>query len=76
MSTIEKISREIQSLSPEDQAEVLEFVAHLKERRANHLPDLTPEQRRRRDDLAARFADFKVSMKDFAFDRADANARG
>ena len=44
MGYAERISQEIHNLTPEQQAEVLEFVSHIKEGDAFLLPALTLDQ--------------------------------
>lgn len=72
----EKISLEIKGLTPEQQAEVLEFVSHLKKAGGAPLSPLTPEQSLRKNEILTALGGITVNLKDFVFDRTDANARG
>lgn len=76
MSYADLIAKEIETLSPEKQARVLDFVAVLKAQQSlTALPELSAEQKRRRDALAAFFSSFNADLTGYRFDREDANAR-
>lgn len=74
MGYADKISREVEALPREQQAEVLAFVVHLKQRKSA-FPVPTEEQSRRRDELLALFRRHTVDLAGFVFDREEANAR-
>ncbi len=66
------IAREAETLSPDKQAEVLDFIAFLKARQIppEHAPaPMTAEE------IESFFRSFKVDTSGYKFDREDANAR-
>lgn len=73
---VDLIAKELESLSPDEQAQVLDFVASLKAQQAlAALPELTAEQASKRDELMAFYAAFNADLSGYQFDREDANAR-
>ncbi|MEQ1879744.1 MAG: hypothetical protein ABL878_02110 [Burkholderiales bacterium] len=76
MSYADLIAKEIETLSPEKQARVLNFVAVLKgEQGVAGLPKLSKEQESRRDELVAFFSSYTADLTGYRFDREHANAR-
>ena len=76
MSYAELIAKEIETLSPEKQAKVLDFVAVLKAQQPlSVVPELSAEQKRKRDELAEFFSSFNADLMGYRFDREEANAR-
>jgi hypothetical protein len=72
MGYAEIIAREAQSLPPQKQAEILDFIAFLKTRPGS------PERAQgleTADEIEAFFRSFHVDVSAYKFDRIDANAR-
>jgi len=65
------IAREAEDLSPDKQAEILDFIAFLKARQTS-VVDFVPKTAA---EVEAFFRSFKVNGSDYRFDRNDANAR-
>jgi hypothetical protein len=65
------IAREAESLPPEKQAEILDFIFFLKSRQ---LPAVTSKPKTA-GEIEQFFRNFKVDIKDYKFNRDDANAR-
>lgn len=66
------IAREAQTLPPQKQAEILDFIAFLRARSAS------PERAQgleTADEIEAFFRSFHVDVSAYKFDRVDANAR-
>ncbi len=72
MGYTEIIAREAETLSPEKQVELLDFIAFLKVRKT--LPLVEPTLKTT-NDIEAFFKSFNVDISDYHFDREDANAR-
>jgi hypothetical protein len=73
MGYAEIIAREAETLPPEKQAEILDFIAFLKMRQSpssglDSFPKTVGE-------IEAFFRSFKVDVSGYKFDRDDANAR-
>ena len=66
------IAREAETLSPEKQAEVLDFIAFLKMRQ---MPMEHASAPRTAEEIESFFRSFKVDTSGYKFDREDANAR-
>lgn len=66
------IAREAETLPPEKQAEVLDFIAFLKVRQTPLGLASVP---RTTEEIESFFRSFKVDVSDYKFDREDANAR-
>jgi len=76
MGYTDKIAKEVESLSTEQQAMVLNYVATLKSRKAQELlSNMSEAQLRKRDELAAFFSEFNADISNYCFDREEANAR-
>ena len=70
------IAKEIVPLSLEKRAKVLNFVAALNAQESpSALPELSAEQERKRDELAAFFSSFNADLTGYRFDREDASGR-
>lgn len=72
MGYAEIIAREAESLPPEKQAEILDFIAFLKMRQ---LPSGLASAPKTAGEIEAFFRSFKVDVSGYKFDRDDANAR-
>lgn len=72
MGYSDAIAREAETLPPEKQAEVLDFIAFLKARQ--RLPVLASAPKTA-EEIEAFFRSFKVDISEYKFDRDDANAR-
>jgi hypothetical protein len=72
MGYSEMIAREAETLPPEKQAEILDFIAFLKVRK---LPTELESVSRNANDIETFFRSFKVNVGGYTFDRDDANAR-
>jgi len=66
------IAREAETLPPEKQIEILDFIAFLKMRQAS--PDLLSAPKTV-GEIETFFRSFKVGISGYKFDRDDANAR-
>lgn len=66
------IAREAESLPPERQAEILDFIAFLKVRQ---LPSRLASAPKTAGEIEAFFRSFNVDTSGYQFDRDDANAR-
>ena len=66
------IAREAETLPPEKQAEVLDFIAFLKVRQAPLGLASVPKTV---EEIESFFRSFKVDVSGYKFDREDANAR-
>ena len=66
------IAREAETLPPEKQAEVLDFIAFLKVRQAPLERAPAP---RTAEEIESFFRSFKVDISGYKFNREDANAR-
>ena len=66
------IAREAETLSPEKQAEVLDFIVFLKMRQ---LPSELASVSKTSGEIESFFRSFKVDVSGYHFDRDDANAR-
>ena len=66
------IAREAETLSPENQAEILDFITFLKMRSPSNAATSTPQTPA---EIEAFFRSFNVSNKAYQFDRDDANVR-
>ena len=72
MGYAELIAREAETLSPEKQVEILDFIAFLK---ARQLPAEIASAPKTAGEIEAFFRSFKVDTSEYIFDRDDANAR-
>ncbi len=66
------IAREAETLPPEKQAEILDFIAFLKTR---HSPVELASIPKSAGEIETFFRSFKVDISGYQFDRDDANAR-
>lgn len=66
------IAREAETLSPEKQVEILDFIAFLKVRQ---LPVALSSVPKTAEEIETFFRSFKVDISGYKFDRDDANAR-
>lgn len=66
------IAREAETLPPEKQAEVLDFIAFLKVRQTPSELTAAP---RTAEEIESFFRSFKVDISGYKFDREEANAR-
>lgn len=67
------IAHEAETLPPEKQVEVLDFIAFLKVRK---MPaELASSAPKTAAEIEAYFRSFKVDVSGYTFDRVDANAR-
>lgn len=66
------IAREAQTLPPQKQAEILDFIAFLKARSASPVHAQTLQTA---DEIEEFFRSFQVDVSGYQFDRNDANAR-
>ena len=66
------IAREAETLPPEKQIELLDFIAFLKTR---HLPAEIVSVPKTAEEIETFFRSFKVDIIGYKFDRDDANAR-
>lgn len=66
------IAREVQTLPPQKQAEILDFIAFIKARVGSHERAHGLETA---DEIEAFFRSFHVDVSAYKFDRIDANAR-
>lgn len=66
------IAREAETLSPEKQVEILDFIAFLKARQSP--PELASVPKTS-GEIESFFRSFKVDVSGYKFDRDDANAR-
>jgi len=66
------IAREAETLPPEKQIEILDFIAFLKTRQLSAEQRLAP---RTADEIETFFRSFNVDTSGYKFDRDDANAR-
>ena len=66
------IAREAETLPPEKQVEILDFIAFLKTRYLPAEPSSVPKTA---GEIEAFFRSFKVDISGYKFDRDDANAR-
>jgi pyruvate-formate lyase-activating enzyme len=66
------IAYEVETLPPEKQVEILDFIAFLK---SKYLP-LTPDPKPKTvEEVETFFRSFNTDISDYKFDRDDANAR-
>lgn len=72
MGYSELIAREAEALSPEKQAEILDFIAFLKARQSSIATTSAPQTPA---EIEVFFRSFNVSNLSYQFDRDDANAR-
>lgn len=72
MRYAEIIAREAQTLPPQKQAEILDFIGFLKTRQ---LPCETVTVSKTADEVEAFFRSFEVNVSAYQFDRQDANVR-
>ena len=72
MGYAEIIAREAQTLPPQKQAEILDFIAFLKTRTGSPEPT---QCLKTADEIEAFFRSFQVDVSAYKFDRLDANAR-
>ncbi|MBS4095884.1 MAG: DUF2281 domain-containing protein [Sulfuricella sp.] len=68
----ELIAREAENLPADKQAEVLDFIAFLRQRTAASSDVANPAPT---EDIEAFFRSFDVDVSDYKFDREEANAR-
>jgi hypothetical protein len=66
------IAREAETLPPEKQVEILDFIAFLKVR---HLSAAFASAPKTAEEIETFFRSFKVDISGYKFDRDDANAR-
>ena len=66
------IAREAETLPPEKQIELLDFIAFLKTR---YLPAELASVPKTAEEIETFFRSFKVDISGYKFDRDDANAR-
>jgi hypothetical protein len=66
------IAREAETLPAEKQAEVLDFIAFLKQRQVHPITLSVPKTV---DEIEAFFHSFNVDVSGYTFDREEANAR-
>jgi len=66
------IAREAETLPPEKQVEILDFIAFIKARYLSAVPASVPKTA---EEIEAFFRSFKVDISGYKFDRDDANAR-
>lgn len=66
------IAREAETLPAEKQAEVLDFIAFLKQRQAHPVALALPKTA---DEIETFFRSFNVDVSGYTFDRDEANAR-
>ena len=66
------IAREAESLPPEKQVEILDFIAFLK---ARYLPTELASVPKTAAEIETFFRSFNVNISEYKFDRDDANAR-
>ena len=66
------IAREAETLPPEKQVEILDFIAFLK---ARYLPAELKSVPKTAAEIETFFRSFKVDISEYKFDRDDANAR-
>jgi len=66
------IAREVETLPPEKQIELLDFIAFLKTR---YLPPELASVPKTAEEIETFFRSFKVDISGYKFDRDDANVR-
>ena len=66
------IAREAETLPPEKQVEILDFIAFLKARQLPGALTLAPKTA---EEIETFFRSFKVDISGYKFDRDEANAR-
>ena len=71
MGYVDIIAREAETLSPEKQVEILDFIAFLKVRK---LPVAASSVPKTAEEIETFFRGFKVGISGYEFDRDDANA--
>jgi hypothetical protein len=72
MGYSEIIAREAETLPPEKQIQILDFIAFLK---ARHVPIELTSTPKTAEEIETFFRNFKVDTSGYKFDRDDANAR-
>ena len=76
MGNIDQIIAEVSSLDAARQARLLVYLGQLKaEQKQQGEIQLTAEQTRARDEIAAALTAFRVTLAGYKFDREEANAR-
>ncbi|HEU0201874.1 MAG TPA: hypothetical protein VFR86_15765 [Burkholderiaceae bacterium] len=76
MGNIDRIIAEASSLDEARQAKLLAYVERLKvEQKQSRGIELTGDQARARDEIAAALASFRLPLAGYKFDREEANAR-
>lgn len=76
MGNIDRIIAEASSLDEARQARLLAYVKQLKEeQKQTRQIELSADQVRARDEIAAALKSFRLSLSGYKFDREEANAR-
>jgi hypothetical protein len=76
MGNIDRIIAEVASLDEARQAKLLAYVEQLKAEQKQGLGiELTADQARARDEVAAALTSFRLPLAGYKFDREEANAR-
>jgi hypothetical protein len=75
MGNIDRIIAEASSLDEARQAKLLAYVKQLRAEQQARGIQLTADQARTRDEIAAALAPFRVSLAGYKFNREEANAR-